>query len=222
MQLPNDEPPLCARCETKPGVKEYILGEESKMVCATCFDRWSLEHALGMETIYISPLKTAGKFDEAIAHANAFLEANRYRDHDGWAARSVAMDHVLTLLDAHRYPEALEASRALADLGFANAWDRWMHALGKAHALEPLGRDQEALAVLEESLGDEVDENDKELPSVLGLLTELVRFSEKLGLQANPRWLRIAEAVAKRHDIEMPIEDSPEKAIVALEERVQS
>jgi len=219
MRLPNDEPPRCARCETKPGVKEYTLQGVTEMVCATCFDRRSVEDALEAELLHMYELGSVGKFDEAMACADAVLAANRHRDHDGWLARSVAAHHVLLLLDARRYPEALQASHALADLGFADAWERWMHALGKAHALEPLGRDREAMAALEDALGYE---DEKQLPSVLGVLTELARLSEKLSETVDRKWLRIAEAVAKRHGVEMPMDDSPAKAILALEEIVQS
>jgi hypothetical protein len=93
-----------------------------------------------------------------------------------------------------------------------------MNALGTAETLEALGRDGEALAVLEDALGYE---DAKYLPSVRSVLNELVRFSEKLALPVDPKWLKIAGALAERHGVEMPARDSPGDAIRALEEAIQ-
>ncbi len=220
MRSPEEEPLLCASCEERPAVERYARGGLDEMLCASCFERWDVKAAYEGKILHISDLESAGKFDEAIACLDGILEANRDRDPDGWLARSIAHHRVLVFLDAGRYPEALQASHAWAQLEFADVSQRWMHATATAQALEALGRDREAVAVLEDSLGHEDDE--KHLPVALGVLTELARFSEKLAEPLDPRWLKIAEAVAKYQGVEMPTESSPAKAILALEEILRS
>lgn len=185
------------------------------MVCAACLERWNVQVAYENKLLHITALERHGQYDEALACLDAILEANSERDRDGWLARSIAHHVVLVLLDAGRYPEALQACRAWESLGFADVSERWQHATATGHALEGLGRDGEAVAALEDALGYE---DPKHLPSVLGVLTELVRLSEKIGQPVDPKWLRIAEAVAERYGVEMPARDSPSVAILALEE----
>lgn len=215
MHSPAEEPVLCARCEERPALKRYARGGLDEMLCAACFERWDVQDAYEGQLVHISDLESAGKYDEAIACLNTILEANSDRDRDGWLARSIAHHVVLVLLDAVRYPEALQACRAWESLGFADVSERWQHATATGHALEGLGRDGEAVAALEDALGYE---DPKHLPSVLGVLTELVRLSEKIGQPVDPQWLTIAEAVAERYGVEMPARDSPSEAILALEE----
>lgn len=218
MQFPNDEPSLCALCQEKPATENYALSGHTKPVCAACLERWNVQDAYENKLLHITALERRGQYDEALACLDAILEANSDRDHDGWLARSVADHRVLLLLDAGRYAEAEESCRAWARLGFADVSQRWMHALGTAHSLEALGRDQEAVAALEDALGYE---DPKYLPSVLSVLTELVRLSEKVGQAFDSKWLRTAEAVAERYGIDMPANDSPGQAILALQEAVQ-
>jgi len=188
------------------------------MVCATCLERREVRDAYEGKLLHITALERRKQYDEAIVCLNTILEENHARDHDGWLARSVADHRVLILLDAGRYAEAEQACKAWSQLGFSDVSERWMHALGTAHTLEGLGRDREAVAALEDALGYE---DPKYLPSVLGVLTELVRFSEKLALPVDPKWLRIAEAVAERYGVGMPVHDSPGQAVFALEEAVR-
>lgn len=166
----------------------------------------------------IAALEHRGQYDEALACLDAILDAHRERDHDRWLARSIADHRLLILLDAGRYAEAEEAAKTWAQLGFADVSQRWMHALGTAHTLEALGRDREAVAALEDALGHE-DPNC--LPSVLGVLTELVRISAKISRPVDSRWLSIAAAVAERYGVKLPLANSPEEAILALQENVE-
>ncbi|MEZ4294480.1 MAG: hypothetical protein R3B70_05860 [Polyangiaceae bacterium] len=168
---------------------------------------------------HISDLEAEGKSDEALACLDTILEANRHQDHDGWLAWSIADHRALILQEAGRYLEALQASAALADLGFADVSQRWSHAVGAARALEALGRDREAVAVLEDSLRHE---DEKYLPAALSVLGWLVHISDKLALPVDPKWLRTAEAVARYHGVAMPTGDSPGKAILALEDLLRS
>ena len=149
------------------------------------YERVTMTHSLELES--------SGRYEDALACLAAALEANSHRDHDKWLARSVARDRMMILVDAGRYAEALEASRDWRQIGFENVSQRWMHATATGHALEGLGRDEEAVAVLEDSLAYQ---DETYLPSVLGVLLELVRFSEKLGVPFNSKWLPIAEALA--------------------------
>lgn len=57
---------------------------------------------------------------------------------------------------------------------------------------------------------------------MLGVLLELVRFSEKLGVPFNSKWLPIAEALASEEGVEMPSAPSPAAAILALEEALRA
>ncbi|MEZ4298898.1 MAG: hypothetical protein R3B70_28370 [Polyangiaceae bacterium] len=211
----NDEQPLCTLCQERPATDKYMLSGRTKMVCATCVERWNVQEAYESKLLHIGTLERHAQYDEALACLDAILEANRDRDHDRWLARSVADHRVLILLDAGRYAEAEEACKAWAQLGFADVSQRWMQALGTARTLEALGRDREAVAALEDALGYE---DPKYLPSILGVLTELVRLSEKVGQAFDSKWLRTAEAVAERYGVDMPARSSPSEAILALEE----
>jgi tetratricopeptide (TPR) repeat protein len=219
MQLPSDELPLCTLCGKKPATEKYMLSGHAEMVCAACLERRQVRDALEDKLLHILALERRKQYDEALACLDTILEANRDRDHDGWLARSIAHDRAVILFEAGRYAEALQAYDAWAELGFEDVSQRWMHADGTARTLEAFGRDREAVAALEDALGYE---DPKYLPSVLGVLTELVRFSEKLALPVDPKWLRIAEAVAKRYGVDMPVHDSPGQAILTLAETVRS
>lgn len=112
MRLPSDEPPLCTVCEEKPAVKQYTRKTRSKMVCATCFDRLSVQEALENKLVHIESLERHGQYDEALACLDAILKENRDRDHDGWLAGSAAHHRAAILLDAGRYTEAEQAYHA--------------------------------------------------------------------------------------------------------------
>lgn len=215
MQPPSDELPLCSLCGKKPATEKYALSGHPEMVCASCLERRQVRDALEDELLHIMALERRKQYDEALACLAAILEANRHRDHDGWLARSVAHDRAVLLFEAGRYAEALQAHDAWAELGFEDVSERWMHSDGKARTLEALGRDREAVAVLEDALGYQ---DPKYLPSALWVLTALARISEKVGQPVDSKWLKIAEAVADRYGIDMPVRDSPGEAILALGE----
>ena len=147
------------------------------------------------------------------------MEANRERDQDGWLRRSVVHHRMLVFLDARRWAEALREGGEWAQLGFEDVSQRWMHATATARALVELGREREAVSVLEGSLAYQ---DEKYLPSALGVLSALARLSVKLAEPLAPKWLKIAEAVAESHGVEMPSDGTPARAILALEEVVRS
>lgn len=218
MQFPNNDPPLCASCQEKAAIKQYTHETRSEMLCATCFDRWSVHDAFENELRHIFELEGRLQYDEALARLDAILEAERERDHDGWLAGSVAHHRAELLLEACRYAEAEQAYDAWSRLGFIDIWRRRMHALGLARTLEGLGREREAVAVLEDVLGYD---DPKDVPFAIHPLAELARLSEKLHLPVDSKWLRIAEGVAERYGVDMPVRDSPGEAILALEEITQ-
>lgn len=219
MQHPNNETSLCALCEEKPATEQYTRAGHTETLCAACFERWTLQDALEGKLVHILGLARRRQYDEALACLDAILGANQERDHDGWLAQSVAHERAVILFEAGRYVDAEQAYHAWAELGFIDVWRRRMHALGLAKTLEALGRDREALAVLEDVLGYD---DPRDLPFALTVLAELVRFSDKLGLSVDAKWLKLAEAAAERYGVEMPPGDSPGKAILALREITRS
>ena len=68
---------------------------------------------------------TQERYDKILAWIDAFDEANRHRDHDGWMARSVASSRALFLWEAERYEESLIACDIVEQLGFEDAWCRF-------------------------------------------------------------------------------------------------
>ncbi len=219
MHSPDESSLLCASCEQKPAVKRYARGGFDEVLCATCFDRSTVQELLENKLTHLLDLESRQQYDEALVCLDEVLETNRYRDHDGWLVNSFALHRTSILFDAGRYAEAEQAFEDWARVGFIDLWRRQMHALGLAKTLEALGRDREAIPVLENVLGHE-DEED--LSSALLVLTELVRISEKLAVPVDSKWLGVAEAVAKYHGVEMPTDRSPAKAILALEEVLRS
>lgn len=218
MHIPIDEPPRCTLCEKRPATENYMLSGHAEMVCTACLERRQVRDAYEDKLLHISALQGRKQYDDALACLDAILEANRERDHDRWLARSIAHDRALILFEAGRYAEAEQAFGAWAQLGFEDVSQRWMHAHGTALTLEAFGRDQEAVTVLEEALAYQ---DPKYLPSARWVLSELVRLSEKAGLPVDSKWLRIAEAVAERYGVDMPVRDSPGEAILALEQITQ-
>jgi hypothetical protein len=220
MQLPIDEAPLCARCEKKPATEKYTCKSLTAMVCAGCFDRWAVQDALEDKlTTHIVDLERRRQYDEALDCLDTFLVENRHRDHDGWLANSVALFRTSILFDAGRYAEAEQAYLAWARVGFIDSWRRCMHAQGLADTLEALGRDGEAVPVLEDAL-DHAGLRD--LCSAFDTLADLARLSKKLGLPVAPKWLRIAEGAAEHYGVDLPARVSLGEAILALEEMTRS
>lgn len=204
--------------------KGPTLGQMAKvlandeMVCPPCSERQTVRDAFQHEVCRVFDLERRGQFEEALACLDEIWAACRDRDHDGWLARSVAHERAVLLFEAGRYAEALQVYEAWARLGFEDVSQRWMHGHGTALALEAVGRDREALAVLEEAFGHQ---DTRYLPSAVWVLTELVRLSEKVARPFDPKWLKVAEQVAERFGVDMPVRDSPDQAVLALAEAVR-
>lgn len=218
MTSPNDGSALCYSCKEKPATRKYTRAGETDLLCATCFDRWTACDALDNQMLHIMELKSSGQFDEALACLASILEANRSLDHDKELARRIAAQRAWTLYDAGRYPESEQAYKEWAQLGFQDLWHRQLYALGLADTLEEMGRDGEAIPVLEEVLGEE---KPHDLTLAMSVLTSLVQVSGKAGRPVNPKWLKVAEAIAKHYSVEMPSAPSPEAAILALAETIE-
>lgn len=218
MTPPNDEPALCYDCEERPATKDYTRAGETDRLCARCFDRWTAHDALDNHLIHITELKHRGQYDEALACLASILEANRSLDHDKELARSIAAQRAWALYDAGRYAESEEAHKEWAQLGFQDLWHRQLYALGLSDALEAMGRDGEAIPVLEDVLGEE---KPYDLKLAMSVLSTLVRVSGKAGRPVDPKWLKVAEAIAKHYSVDLPSAPSPEAAILALEQTIE-
>jgi tetratricopeptide (TPR) repeat protein len=220
MQFTNEKNPTCSFCKKRPATEKYTYasgGETiSEMVCATCLDRLEVQEAYEHKLAYIIvPLEIDEQYDEALACLDAFLEANRHRDHDKWLVRGITNDRARILFDAGRYAEAEQTCKAWAELGFADAGERWMHGFETAQTLDALGRTREGLAVLEDALSYR---DPKHVPIALGYLMKLVNISEKLGQPVDPKWRSLAQEAAESYGVEMPKHESLGKAILELAE----
>src|SRR5262249_34667948 len=116
MPSTNEPSQTCSLCNKRPATVRYKHATTkdaiSEMVCMTCLDRLEVQEAYGYKyRDFIIPLQRNERYDEALACLDAFLEANRHRDHDQWLVRSVARDRALILLFAGRYAEAEHACK---------------------------------------------------------------------------------------------------------------
>jgi tetratricopeptide (TPR) repeat protein len=219
MESSRNEQRSCSFCG-KPAVEEYTRAGRIEMVCASCGERWRLQDTYEDRLLYIVALEDSGKYDDAIACLDSFLESNRERDRDGWLARNIAAHRAMIFMETDRYAHAEEAWNAMAQAGFADVSERFEYAEGKAHVLDAQGRAAEATALLEDALGHPIPWH--LLPSALWPLAGLAHTSEKLAQPLDPKWLRLAEAIAKRYGMDIPVKDSVAKAILALSETIRS
>jgi tetratricopeptide (TPR) repeat protein len=222
MQSPNEEPQTCWFCNKRPATVRYTHTTSkqmiSEMVCATCLDRLEVQDAYEYKARDIFDLEMNECYDEALACLDAFLDANRHRDHDKWLTRSVANHRALMLFAAGRYMEGEKACEAWAQLGFADVGERWEHGFETARTLDALGRSQEGLAVLEDALSHQ---DPKYVPGASGKLKKLAEISEKLGQPVDPKWRSLAEEVAESYGVEMPEHESLGKAILELSKAIR-
>ncbi|HVK68631.1 MAG TPA: hypothetical protein VM694_29430 [Polyangium sp.] len=188
------------------------------MVCATCLDRLEVQEAFEYKGLAIDKLVSRDQYDEALARWDAFEDANRHRDHDGWLGRSVARQREFILYEAGRYEEALQACEAVAQLGFENVTDRWSNGSAKALNLQALGRHREALSAFEEAFSHQDPRYASSIPYYLPTLVEL---SENLGQPVDEKWRRVAEAGAEDFAVEMPVRDSLGESMRALAQMTQ-
>lgn len=218
MTSPNDEAPLCSDCEERLATTEYTLDGDTIRVCETCLDREVAQDAFNNALIRVIGLKRSGHHDEALACLTSVLDANRSRDHDKAIARNVASQRAWVLDDAGRFAEAEQAYKEWAEIGFRDVWNQQLYALGLADTLEKLGRDREAIPILEDALGKE---RPWDLQLAMSVLTTLVGVSGKVGRPVDAKWLRVAEAIAKHFGVEMPSAPSVEAAILALSKMIE-
>jgi tetratricopeptide (TPR) repeat protein len=219
MQFPDEKIQTCWSCERQPATAKYTLAGRTEMVCEACLDRLKLqdEYEYKYRDI-ILPLERSEQYDEALAWLDAFLEANRHRDHDQWLARSIASTRANILFDAGRYAEAVQVCEAWAELGFAGVWERWLQRSITAQALDALGRFREGLAILEDEL---THQDPKYLPTARGYLVKLAEISKKRGQPVDPKWQGLAEEVAEYYRVEMPKHESLGKAILELAKTIR-
>ncbi|MEZ4302058.1 MAG: hypothetical protein R3B70_44420 [Polyangiaceae bacterium] len=218
MQAPKDEAQCCQICE-KPTTGEYTFGRETLSLCDACREARKLRDEDDDKLGRVIDLRRSGQYDEALAYLDAISESNRDGEKSRYLARNVAGYRGMILSELGRYTQAEDAYKALGELGFADSWERGEYALGLARTLETVGRDREALAVFEDALAAEDPEDLNAAPS---LLAELARLSEKLGQPVDPKWRRLAEAVADEYAVEMPTNDSFGQALLTLEQLTRS
>jgi tetratricopeptide (TPR) repeat protein len=210
---PKDEARACWSCRKQPATERYTHKTIDEMVCATCLERLEVQDAFNDQLIHIGELERDERYDEALACLDAIWEANRHRDHDKWLARSITSHREFILHLAGRYTEALQASEAVARLGFQNVTYRWSHGLAKARTLEALGRHEEALAAFEDAFSHQEPRFAGDTAYYFNVLVEL---SEKLGRPVDEKWRSVAAGAAEDYGIEMPVRDSLGKSMLAL------
>jgi tetratricopeptide (TPR) repeat protein len=216
---------MCSSCKKRPATEIFtlVMTKETikELVCATCLDRLEVQDAYAHKCgDVIFPLELNERYDEALARLDAFLEANRHRDHDRWLARSIARDRAMILFRAGRYVETEHACEAWAEVGFTDVGNRWMYGSVKAETLDELGRPREGLAVLEEALSHR--DPPRDVPSAYVYLEDLAMISEKLGQPVDPKWRSLAEESGKWHKVEMPKHESLGKAILELAKTIRN
>ena len=219
MQVSEDEARRCEFCG-KPATTVYACGNAALSTCDACHEQQTVREAHERQLVHVIELTMRRQYDEALAFLDALLESNRERDQDAWLARHIAHHRVQILWDTGRYAEAEQACEAWAELGFVDIGERLIHALETARILEVSGRVQQALDALENALGhgETLGHDDvKYLDSAPYPLAELARLSDKLGQPVDPKWRRLAEAVADEYGVEMPIKESLGQALLALE-----
>lgn len=212
-------PPICGLCEERPATKEHTRAGQTERLCDVCYDEWVTHDALDSQLPQIWDLKRRGQYDEALACLASILEANRFPDYKKWLSQSIASERASILSEAGRYSEAEQAYKEWAELGFQDLWRRQLYAIGLADTLGAMGRDGEAISVLESVLGQE-EADDLSLAMVV--LTRLAQVSDKAARPVDPKWRKVAEAVAEHFSIEMPSASSFEAAILALDKAVDS
>ena len=213
MATPDDPSKVCWFCGHRPPEKAYRRDVDVHAVCATCFDRLSVQDAYEGALGEIGALEKAGRVDDALDSLNAILEANGERDHDGWLARSIASHRALSLSLGGRPAEAEKELRRRALLGFADVWERYEHGLALAKTLEALGRDADAVVALEDALSHQEPQY---YPTAIALLCKLAGLVEKLGRPVEPQWMDLASAAASHNGVAVPAGESPAQVFSAL------
>lgn len=195
----DDQAQICWSCKERAATVAYFVGQKSTMVCPRCqqwlTSRSELEQLLRDNL----ELEDEGRIDEALQRLDAFVKAHAGIDRDLQFQRQIAHHRAMMLIDAERYVEAESACTAWAQLGFANAWERWEHGFEAARMLRALGRLQEALSTLENAMTHE----DGMFLAASEKLELLVDLADELGQPVNPKWQRLAQSVANAYGVEL-------------------
>ena len=221
MEIKQDEPlATCRCCEKRPATTRY-QSQRSKfneLACDSCADFLDLKEGFEWGIYDSRPLAHEEKWDELLAWIETFDKANRHRDQNGWLAKAVAGYRELTLWEAGRYEEALEACNVIEKLGFNNVTDRWSLAGARARIYEDMERHAEALTVFEEAFR----EQDPRYISGAGYwMRPLVEFSANAGKPVDERWREVVQNVADEFAVEFPERPTLGESILALFELIQ-
>lgn len=217
----NDTATTCWSCKKRPATTTWTnrKGTRSEPVCEPCLDLLHLQEAFGWGIYDNRVLDEEERYDEILAWLDAFEEANRHRDQDGWLARAVTAHRALVYWQAERYAESLAACEQREQLGYENVWSRWVSGSAKAQALEGLGRHAEALAVFEEAFRHQ---DPQHIGSALYFLRPLAEFSANAGKPVDESWREVAQNVANEYDVEMPVRETLGETILALFELTEN
>ncbi len=221
MESEHNESLACPRCKQRPATATYAgrNGKWTVHVCGLCFDRLEIQDALEWGTVDMFPLVEEERWDEILAWLDEFEKANGHRDHDGWMARSIASHRELTLWQAERYEEALQACEKLEQLGFEDDWYRYAAGIAKARVLDDMGRHAEAVATFEEALRyQDLSYTD----GVCNSMRWLAVFSQNAGIPVDERWREVVQNVAEGYEVEVPVRPTLGESILALFELTEN
>ena len=205
----------CWSCQKRPPTTTYTSrsGKYSDQVCASCLEFRQMKEAFEWGIYESQKLVEAERWDDILAWLEAFEQANRHRDHTGWLARNAAAHRALVYWEAERYEESLAACEQLEQLGFEDAWHRWLAGSTKAQALEGLGRHAEALATFEEALRHADLQYIERARHSMHLLAE---FAANAGQPVHERWRDVVRNVAAEYEVEFPERPTLGESILAL------
>ncbi len=222
MESDRNEPgETCFFCKKRPATTIYTnrSGKLSERVCEPCLDLLQLQEAFGWGVSDSRALAEEERYDEILAWIDAFEEANRHRDHDGWLKRAVASHRELTLWEADRYEEALVACDIREKLGFENITDKWALAAFRARNFEGLEKHAEALAVFEKAFREQ---DPRYLSGARYWMTSLVEYSANAGKPVDESWRAVVQNIADEYEVEMPVRETLAETILALYEMTET
>ncbi len=205
----------CWFCKKRPASTEYTdrLGKRTELVCAQCLDRLEVQDAMEWGMLDLLKSTTQERYDKILAWIDAFDEANRHRDHDGWMARSVASAREHYLWEADRYEEALIACDIREQLGFENITDKWALGGARARNYEGLGKHDEALAAFEKAFREQ---DPRYVSGAQYWLPALAEFSANAGKPVDESWREVVQNVADEYEVEMPVRETLGDTILTL------
>ncbi len=211
----NEASEPCQHCKQRPVTTTYAnrSGKWTEEVCASCLDFLQMREAFEWGVLDTRPLAEEERYDELLAWIDTFNKTNRHRDQNAWLAKAVAEYRQLTLWEAGRYEEALQACDAIEKLGFDNVTDRWSLAGARARVYEDMGRHAEALAIFEEAFREQ---DPRYLSGASYYMRPLAEFSTNAGQPVDESWRELAQRIADHYKVEFPVRPTLAESMQAL------